>query len=1040
MSDQPIVSNKHINHKDQQIPIDMERFRRLISYYGECIENDLKAEVSFFANDQSEWLEVPAGEEFSRLSKEKLSIRLSNSKKIVEFLNAQGTMGSKSYFYGYPIFMHSIYSAKNKTSYLKAEPFFYLRLERQETADQVTWDLVDVLPEINPAVLKTLAQNAEETREFLAAIEYGEQKTNSPNLVELLAKVTRELGSEIWCEGNGEGLLHSDGKLANRFEQGLYHRAMIFTMDANPYTQGLEKELRQLTDETTSIEGTSLATLMGVPANDLSPDETPLSHAVPLNARQSSAVKSALTHSWTVITGPPGTGKSQVVTAIVLNATLRGQNVLLASHNHKAVDVVIERANGLDNRPLLLKLGRSDEDQDKLAGYILNLLGQTPDVQTLKAKEETATEIKELENRRKTLFNDIHTLEDKLEAVDRSEQGLEQYREMLGAPVELVLKDIKANAKDNFDILNKRLRLLLKLKKMPLGHMFFRLVRNWIQTRIAKPLNGALELINTLDIHVPEIRSSNLEDIEKFSIDLLKTMPALNAIADYRECLGALPKEKNLEFLQDALLSIDNELAVKGLKFLDLWSQSLADDINDSERQSLSKYQAGLRTLADGGLPKKAYMNLKQELDNAFKAISKFIPGWAVTNLSAKGRVPFIGGMFDLVVIDEASQCDIPSALPLLYRAKRAVIIGDPNQLQHITQLRPSKDHELRTRHGLEGLENAPLGYSNSLFNLAQGFVQKGGVVELLEHHRSHHEIIEFSNRHFYQGRLKVVTDYRRLKLDQGRGGLRWVDIKGWATRPAAGGAINDTEAKMVADEVVALIKRGYPGSVGVTTPFRLQANRIRDLINKKLSPTEIESRSLIVDVVHKFQGDERDCMFFSLVVSEGVHTKSLRFLNSNRNLFNVAVTRARSLLIVVGDLDKCSTCGVDYLEKFAAQAMLSAPNTNNSNVHSDPKFESPWEKVLFDRLSAEGLKPMAQYSEGPYRLDITIIRGKIKIDIEVDGERYHKNWSGNLRSRDLVRNMRLQEQGWLILRFWVYEVRDDMDGCIQRVNAALRT
>ena len=55
--------------------------------------------------------------------------------------------------------------------------------------------------------------------------------------------------------------------------------------------------------------------------------------------------------------------------------------------------------------------------------------------------------------------------------------------------------------------------------------------------------------------------------------------------------------------------------------------------------------------------------------------VSELFVCWAVTSLSARGRVPFEPGYFDLVVIDEASQCDIASALPLLYRAKRSVII-----------------------------------------------------------------------------------------------------------------------------------------------------------------------------------------------------------------------------------------------------------------------------------------------------------------------------------------------------------------------------
>jgi len=77
------------------------------------------------------------------------------------------------------------------------------------------------------------------------------------------------------------------------------------------------------------------------------------------------------------------------------------------------------------------------------------------------------------------------------------------------------------------------------------------------------------------------------------------------------------------------------------------------------------------------------------------------LPCWAVTSLSARGRIPLEPGFFDLLVIDEASQCDIASLLPLLFRAKAAVIIGDPMQLRHISGISPRRDRDLLQQHGL---------------------------------------------------------------------------------------------------------------------------------------------------------------------------------------------------------------------------------------------------------------------------------------------------------------------------------------------------
>jgi len=58
------------------------------------------------------------------------------------------------------------------------------------------------------------------------------------------------------------------------------------------------------------------------------------------------------------------------------------------------------------------------------------------------------------------------------------------------------------------------------------------------------------------------------------------------------------------------------------------------------------------------------------------------------------------------------------------------------------------------------------------------------------------------------------------------------------------------------------------------------------------------------------------------------------------------------------------------------------------------------------------------------------------RLNIEIDGERYHRNWTGELCRRDQMRNQRLFELGWDVKRFWVYEVRDDLSRCIQLITA----
>jgi very-short-patch-repair endonuclease len=243
------------------------------------------------------------------------------------------------------------------------------------------------------------------------------------------------------------------------------------------------------------------------------------------------------------------------------------------------------------------------------------------------------------------------------------------------------------------------------------------------------------------------------------------------------------------------------------------------------------------------------------------------------------------------------------------------------------------------------------------------------------------------------------------------------------------------------------IVAQGYNGAVGVVTPFRAHANRVRTLVHQDHELSErLAALQFVVDTVHGFQGDERDVIFFSPVVSLGVGESTLRFLKNHANLFNVAITRARSELVVVGDRKAALDSGVVYLAGFAEysrgleshEALVPAPEEPGPEypVVAHPELVSDWERVFYKALYTAGLRPVPQYGEAPYTLDFALFDGERKLDIEVDGEYYHRNWDGELCRRDQIRSRRLGDLGWDILRFWVYELRDDLEGSVGRVKA----
>ena len=102
-------------------------------------------------------------------------------------------------------------------------------------------------------------------------------------------------------------------------------------------------------------------------------------------------------------------------------------------------------------------------------------------------------------------------------------------------------------------------------------------------------------------------------------------------------------------------------------------------------------------------------------------------------------------------------------------------------------------------------------------------------------------------------------------------------------------------------------------------TPFRAQANLIEELVARDdvLAPV-LATRNFICETAHKFQGDERDLIVFSPVVSRDIPVGAAGFLKSQGNLFNVGITRARGALVVVGDAAACASSQVECLSAFA--------------------------------------------------------------------------------------------------------------------------
>jgi len=891
---------------------------------------------------------------------------------------------------------------------------------------------------------------AEEAARLSDELGLGVPADELPDVDELVERLTRIRADWDWREALCPAVCSDSPPLADIMVPGIYNRAVIIPSERSPYTQGLETELRALGETPTKrLASTALGRWLAADLSSQSAtrhDEEPLIEVLPMNTEQRMAVQAALTAQHAVVTGPPGTGKSQVVTNIVINAAWRGMKVLFASKNNKAVDVVEARVNGLGNRPVLLRMGTKDY-QAHLAGHLTQLLAGNPGAgvkasydEGLERHRSLATRLAELDQvQQKTL--------ECRNVVDRLDSEADHVRQVFGTEFVGLTAALRDRTEADLHALKDAVHGVDRQQQGFIVRTLWKALRAGRDQNLARVVQNAEPTFRSLGLSWPHWREEEgVSSLHDRLGRVRERVSAVSTIVKYREALRTLQTLPSFEDVAQQRAALSEEVSRNSAGLWRDWVELAPTRLTPAQRKDVADYAAALQ-LITGPDAQRLHSSVKQRARALQSKVTELLSCWAVTSLSARGRIPMEAGYFDLVVIDEASQCDIASALPLLFRAKRSVIIGDPMQLKHISALTRARDSELQHKYGLVETRVGWMYSVSSLFDVAAGVVLPESIINLRDHHRSHADIIGFSNKAFYEGRLRVATRYKHLKRPNVKQpGIVWQDVTGSVTRPQAGGAVNAVEARAVADAVTdLLVSRGYAGTVGVVTPFRAQAQLLQEMLGSRPELDQVAGRAeLLVDTVHKFQGDERDVMFFSPVVSREIHPAALSFLRSNGNLFNVAITRARALLHVVGDRSAAASCGVDYLEGFAEYVSsldrnrVSVDATKSAQVPLDypavthPERVSEWERILYRAMVDAGLKPIPQFSVEQYDLDFALIDGDRKLAIEVDGERFHRNWTGELCLRDQLRNQRLIELGWNVRRFWVYEVRDELDRCVR--------
>ncbi|MBN3583568.1 DNA helicase [Algoriphagus aestuarii] len=390
--------------------------------------------------------------------------------------------------------------------------------------------------------------------------------------------------------------------------------------------------------------------------------------------------------------------------------------------------------------------------------------------------------------------------------------------------------------------------------------------------------------------------------------------------------------------------------------------------------------------------------------------VFRLLPCWLASPETVSAIFPIgnsLDPFFDLVIFDEASQCQVERGLPAMLRGKQVVVAGDSKQL------RPSDFYQIKWETEEEGLEFE----SESLLELAGYYFEKR---QLNGHFRSADPaLIYFSNAHFYGNQLETLPDYDTARAN--KPAFSWLNVAGiWENQ------INKIEADSVVELVNRLISENPDDTVGIVTGNFFQM----ELIREKLWKAGLQAQSIKVRNIENVQGDEFDQVILSLGYApnrEGRLITNFGLLGKSgaENRLNVAISRAKKKLHVISSIDpidfkpsQLKNHGISLLKEFLTfvQSQVSSPGV----VALERKmngFEMEWS--LKNHLLSHYSSFSKDIPSSVMDLKQTIASGD-EIAILTDDQRFFN--IGSAKAAMAYHPILLEEKGWKWFWKWSRE------------------
>ncbi len=399
-----------------------------------------------------------------------------------------------------------------------------------------------------------------------------------------------------------------------------------------------------------------------------------------------------------------------------------------------------------------------------------------------------------------------------------------------------------------------------------------------------------------------------------------------------------------------------------------------------------------------------------------YHELFSLVPCWMASPESVSTIFPMEESpIFDLVIFDEASQCFAEKGIPAMYRGQQVVIAGDDKQLK------PNDLYQAKWEVDTEDVEatEAMALEADSLLNLAGKFLMQ---VQLKDHYRSRSlELIDFSNRHFYDNYLRLLPHFNDMNADGPP--INYVKVNGiWKNQT------NLTEAEKVVTLVEKLLKDMPQHEIGVIT-FNVKQ---RELIQDLLEAASVKNKFTIPDTlfvknIENVQGDEKDIIIFSTAYAPDEKGKlHLQFGSLNavhgENRLNVAITRAREQIYIISsilpqemDVSKTKNEGPKLLKAYLTYAKEVSEGKFQPKPYDVSKHRIEW--FLQNKLNnwaESALKKIKLTPTLPFS-DLTLFSEDKKTNylglVRTDDELYYQSVSAKEMHAYLP--FILNEKGW---------------------------